>query len=309
VRQVAAEVADELTVTAVRAIVRAAVGPEGRVPRRLPMASERLVCRTLNANRNAIRHRPRPNAPAAEIRSRVIALSLSLPTQGHRKIVSHMRKLGYSVGLRKVRRIRRLAALQLSPPKPGIRRRGRTTSTHLGEVTRPNQVWAWDFVMIRTRKGRALRVLLIIDEFTKRIVASYMAPAIKQEDVTRILLEAMIREEVRPENIRSDNGSEFIAETVQGFLADHSIKAIYIEPGCPWQNGVIESFNSRFRREFSDRWFFHNYDDIQVAMDDWLLDYNRHRPHGSLGLLTPDEFAGKPVDRRAHLLTLIGESA
>lgn len=308
-RQLAGEVAEQLTPASVRTLAAAASGPSGRVARRLPRASERMVCRTLDVNRNAMRYRPRPGAPASEVRRHVIALSLSLPTQGHRKIVSHMRKLGYSVGLRKVRRIRRSAGLQLEPPRPGVRRRGRTTSLHVGEATRPNQVWVWDFVMVRTRKGRALRVLLIIDEYTKRIVASYMATAIKQEDVIRVLLDAMIREEVRPENIRSDNGSEFIAETVQGFMADHKIGAIYIDPGCPWQNGVIESFNSRFRREFSDRWYFHNYDDIQVAMDDWLLDYNRHRPHGSLGLLTPDEFAGRPVDRRAHLLTLIGETA
>jgi transposase InsO family protein len=163
----------------------------------------------------------------------------------------------------------------------------------------------WDFVMLRTRKGRALRVLFIIDEYTKRIVASYMAPAIKQEDVARVLLEAMIREQAQPENIRSDNGSEFIAETVQEFMAANGIKAIYIDPGCPWQNGVIESYNSCFRREFADRWWFHNYDDIAVAMGDWLWDYNRYRPHGSLGFMTPDEFAGKPVDRRAHLLTLV----
>jgi putative transposase len=145
-------------------------------------------------------------------------------------------------------------------------------------------------VMLRTRKGRALRVLFIIDEYTKRIVASYMAPSIKQEDVARVLLEAMIREQAQPENIRSDNGSEFIAETVQEFMAANGIKAIYIDPGCPWQNGVIESYN---------------YDDIAVAMGDWLWDYNRYRPHGSLGFKTPEEFAGKPVDRRAHLLTLV----
>ena len=87
-----------------------------------------------------------------------------------------------------------------------------------------------------------------------------MAPAIKQEDVARVLFEAMIREEARPENIRSANGSEF--------MAANGIKAIYIEPGCPWQNGVIESFNSCFRREFADRWWFHNYDDIAIAMGD-----------------------------------------
>jgi putative transposase len=305
VRHLACEVAEALTPASVRTLAAAASGPEGRVARHLPRASERMVCRTLDVNRNALRYRPRPGAPASEVRQRVIALSLSLPTQGHRKIVSHMRKLGYRVGLRKVRRIRRSAGLQLEPPKPGVRRRGRTTSLHQGEATRPDQVWSWDFVMLRTRKGRALRVLFIIDEFTKRIVARFMATAIKQEDVVRVLLEAMIREEARPENIRSDNGSEFIAETVQGFMAEQGIKSIYIDPGCPWQNGVIESFNSRFRKEFSDRWYFHNFDDIQVAMDDWLLDYNRYRPHGSLGLMTPDEFAGKPVDRRAHLLTLV----
>ena len=228
-----------------------------------------------------------------------------MPTQGHRKILSQARAFGLNVGLRQVRRIRRKHGLQGEAPKAGIRRRGRTTSTHVGVATRPNQVWAWDFVMLRTRKGRALRVLFIIDEYTKRIVASYMAPSIKQEDVARVLLEAMIREQAQPENIRSDNGSEFIAETVQEFMAANGIKAIYIDPGCPWQNGVIESYNSCFRREFADRWWFHNYDDIDVAMGDWLRDYNRYRPHGSLGFKTPEEFAGKPVDRRAHLLTLV----
>ena len=188
------EVAAELSPAAVKALVGAATGPEGRVVRQLPAASERLVCRTLKANR---------------------------------KILSHVRALG----LRQVRRIRRKHGLEGEAPKAGVRRRGRTTSTHVGEATRPNQVWA-----------------------------CYMAPAIKQEDVARVLFEAMIREEARPENIRSANGSEF--------MAANGIKAIYIEPGCPWQNGVIESFNSCFRREFADRWWFHNYDDIAVAMGD-----------------------------------------
>ena len=88
----------------------------------------------------------------------------------------------------------------------------------------------------------------------------------------------MIREEAQPENVRSDNGSEFIAETVQEFMAANGIKAITIDPGSPWQNGVIESYNSCFRREFADRWWFHNYDDIAVAMGDWLWDYNRYPP-------------------------------
>jgi transposase InsO family protein len=146
--------------------------------------------------------------------------------------------------------------------------------------------------MLRTRKGRALRVLFIIDEYTKRIVASYMAPSIKQEDVARVLLEAMIRERVQPENIRSDNGSEFIAETVQEFMAANGIKAITIDPGCPWQNGVNESFNACARRELLDREQFYTLSEARVVISGWIDDYNTHRPHGALGCLTPDELMG-----------------
>lgn len=84
-------------------------------------------------------------------------------------------------------------------------------------------------------------------------------------------------------------------------MSEQGIKASYIAPGFFWQNGVIESCKSRFRQEFSDRWYFHDYDDIEIAMEDWLLAYNRWRPSGSLDLMTLDEFAGKLIDRLAHL--------
>lgn len=109
------EVAAELSPAAVRALVAAATGPEGRVVRQLPAASERLVCRTLNANRNALRYRPRLNATAREIRAAVVKLSNCYPTQGHRKILSHVRTLGLHVGLRQVRRIRRGACKGVRP--------------------------------------------------------------------------------------------------------------------------------------------------------------------------------------------------
>jgi transposase InsO family protein len=114
----------------------------------------------------------------------------------------------------------------------------------------------------------------------------------------------MIREEAQPENIRSDNGSEFIAETVQEFMAaNRGIRTLTIYPGSPWQNGVIESYNSCFRREFADRWWFHSYDDIAVAMGDWLWDYNCYRPHGAIGYLTPDELMGGTPGLRPSVLT------
>ena len=117
------EVAAELSPAAVKALARAAAGPEGRVVRRLPAASERLVCRTLAANRNALRYRPRLSATAREIRTAVIKLSDCYPTQGHRKILSHMKALGLHVGLRQVRRMRRKHWLPGEAPKAGVRRR------------------------------------------------------------------------------------------------------------------------------------------------------------------------------------------
>ena len=156
---------------------------------------------------------------------------------------------------------------------------------------------------IKTRGG-GFRTLVLIDEYTKQCVAHHVARRIAAEDVMAVLAKA-IESYGAPEHIRSDNGPEFIARTVRDGLANRGIRTLTIDPGSPWQNGVIESYNSCFRREFADRWWFHNYDDIAVAMGDWLWDYNRYRPHGSLGFKTPDEFAGKPVDRRAHLLTLV----
>jgi transposase InsO family protein len=98
-------------------------------------------------------------------------------------------------------------------------------------------------------------------------------------------------------------GPEFSARTVRDGLANLGIRTLTIDPGSPWQNGVIESYNSCFRREFADRWWFHSYDDIAVAMGDWLWDYNCYRPHGAIGYLTPDELMGGTPGLRPSVLT------
>ena len=104
----------------------------------------------------------------------------------------------------------------------------------------------------------------------------------------------MIREEAQPENIWSDNGSEFIAETVQEFMAANGIKAIYIDPGSPWQNGYVESFNSRFRDECLNGEQLYTLSEARVVISDWIGIYNEERPHGGVGYLTPNEAAARP---------------
>ena len=154
---------------------------------------------------------------------------------------------------------------------------------------------------IKTRGG-GFRTLVLIDEHTKQCVAHHVARRIAAEDVMAVLAKA-IESYGAPEHIRSDNGPEFIARIVRDGLANRGIRTLTIAPGCPWQNGVIESYNSCFRREFADRWWFHNYDDIAVAMGDWLWDYNRYPPHGAIGCLTPDELKGGTPGLRPSVLT------
>jgi putative transposase len=271
--------------------------------------SQRFACKVLGLRRNTARYRPLRLARYAPLEPALREIYAHHPQLGHRKAKAilnrRLRQEGRPlVGLRLVRRLRRRLCLCVPPPKRKRVRKGLTTGRVPTKATHARHVWTWDFVADITTVGGTFRILAIIDEHTKECVGHHVARSINAEDVMRSLARA-ISEHGAPGHIRSDNGSEFIAESVQGFMSEQGIKAIYIDPGCPWQNGVIESFNSRFRKEFSDRWYFHNYDDIMVAMNDWLLDYNRYRPHGSLGFMTPDEFAGKPVDRRAHLLTLV----
>ncbi|WP_309381424.1 integrase core domain-containing protein [Cerasicoccus frondis] len=133
-------------------------------------------------------------------------------------------------------------------------------------------------------------VFNLIDEYTRECHCIHSDRAIKAEDVLTLLQDA-IAEHGAPEYIRSDNGPEFIAKCIQGWLEDHQIKTIYIDPGCPWQNGFVESFNDKFRRECLNRELIYTLSESRVIFDDYRHLHNHERPHRSLGLLTPAQFA------------------
>jgi len=177
------------------------------------------------------------------------------------------------------------------PKKPRRRRQG--LSTGLPQQARyKNHVWAWDFVSDYTQRGGKLRTFNLIDEYTRECHCIHADRAIKAEDVLDILMEAVERHGA-PEYIRSDNGPEFIAKAIQQWLAENEIKTLYIDPGCPWQNGYVESFNGRFREECLDRELIYTLSESRVIFGDWRDYYNNTRPHRSLDLLTPSEFAKK----------------
>jgi len=167
-------------------------------------------------------------------------LALKHPRYGYRRIAALLRQDGWRVGRRHIQRLRRVEGLRVPPSRRKLFRRGvstglPTTATHLGHV------WTWDFIADATVRGGALRILTILDEYTRECHVLHVDRALRSEDVLSWLQKA-IAEHGAPEHLRSDNGSEFIAKIVQGWLAENHIKTIYIEPGSPWQNGFCGEF-------------------------------------------------------------------
>lgn len=155
---------------------------------------------------------------------------------------------------------------------------------------RANHVWSYDFVMDATEDGKRLKLLTVIDEFTRECVAIRVARSITADDVIEELLLAF-EQRGGPEYIRSDNGPEFVADAIRTFLKFRGTGTLYIEPGSPWENGYIESFNSIIRDELLNRELFANLMEAEVLIERFRQEYNEYRPHGSLGYATPAEFA------------------
>jgi transposase InsO family protein len=151
---------------------------------------------------------------------------------------------------------------------------------------RPNHVWSYDFVKDTTSDGKPLRFLTVIDEFTRECLALPVGRTFKAEAV-QIALTKLFVERGRPEFIRSDNGPEFIADMVKGWLHKLKVRTLFIEPGSPWENGFNESFNGKFRDEFLTGELFDTVWEARVLAEKWRQVYNTIRPHGSLKYLPP----------------------
>ena len=156
-------------------------------------------------------------------------------------------------------------------------------------ATRPNEVWTYDFVFDRDAAGRRLKLLTLMDEFTREGLAIRVGRFFKSGQVKEVLAEVGAKRGF-PQFMRSDNGSEFIAGIIKEFLAENNVKAAYIEPGSPWQNGKGESFNGKFRDECLRMEIFGNWREAEVVAEQWRKFYNGERPHSSLGYQTPNEF-------------------
>ena len=194
---------------------------------------------------------------------------------------------GWCVSVKRVYRIWRREGLKVPKKQP---KRGRLWLNDGSCIRlrpeRPNHVWSYDFVQDRTQDGRPIRMLTVIDEFTRRCLAIVVARRLRSDDVLQCLTDLFVAHGP-PEHIRSDNGPEFVACNVRRWLGRIGVKTLYIEPGSPWENGYCESFNSKLRDELLECEQFSTLYEAQVLIERWRRHYNAIRPHSSLGYRPP----------------------
>jgi putative transposase len=218
---------------------------------------------------------------------RIIELASQYGRYGYRRITAMLNLEGWQVNHKKVERIWRREGLKVPKKQP---KRGRLWLNDGSCIRlRPeykDPVWSYDFMIARTADGRAFRILNIIDEYTRECLAILVKRQITAQDVIDVLFELFIFRGI-PEHIRSDNGPEFTAKAVRKWLERLGVKTLFIEPGSPWENGYIESFNGKLRDELLNREVFTTLTEAEVLIEQWRMDYNHIRPHSSLGYRPP----------------------
>ena len=214
-------------------------------------------------------------------------ISKKHPREGSRKACEKLRRNDIVVNHKKVERLWRENGLTV-PVKRRMRRRGKGLERPIKPLY-PNHVWAYDFMEDSCLNGRKLRILNIVDEFTKESFETYVDHSISAKKVIDVL-EFLFFMHGRPVYLRSDNGPEFIAEAIQNWLKQQNVSTAYIEAGKPWQNGVGESFNSRLRDECLNMELFYGLSEARVTIENYRRYYNQERLHGSLDYVPPLEF-------------------
>jgi transposase InsO family protein len=197
-----------------------------------------------------------------------------------------------NVGWVNHKRVERLWAEEsLTLPKRNRRRRrGFPMEERPRPARRPNEVWSYDFIHDRTQRGRKLKILSVVDEYTRECLELRVGTRLRSRDVMETLDE-LITERGCPRYVRSDNGPEFIAKELRNWLKSQGVDPVFIEPGSPWENGLVESFHGKLREECLNEEIFWSGREAQVVLDGYREDYNRCRPHSSLGYKTPQEAA------------------
>ena len=254
--------------------------------------SQRRACRVVGQARSTQRLEPLvPDDEEERLRVWLCDFSKRRPRWGWRRAAVGLREEGWRVNNKRVRRLWRDEGLRVVHRKRKKPLRGKG---HVGAFCpiRPNVLWALDFQFDQTADARTLKLLNVIDEFTRECPAILVDRNIDADKVVAIL-DRIAAERGAPAYLRFDNGPEFIAAAVADWCRFNTTTTVFIEPGSPWQNAWIESFNGKLRDELLNGELFDDLLEARVVIEDWRIDYNMNRPHSSLGYLTPNKYADR----------------
>jgi putative transposase len=257
--------------------------------------SERHACRLLGQARRTQRYAPILRTDEDTLTRAIITLASQYGRYGYRRITVLLKQAGWQVGKDRVERIWRREGLKVpQKQKPRGRLWLNDGSCVRLRPERPRHVWSYDFVSAATHDGRTLRLLTLIDEYTRECLAIRVARRLGSQEVIEALADVMLVRGV-PEYLRSDNGPEFVARELRKWLASLGTGTLYIEPGSPWENGYCESFNGKLRDECLNGEIFYSLKEAQVVIEQWRVEYNTRRPHSALGYRPPVPAAYSPL--------------
>jgi len=247
--------------------------------------SERTACKLLGVDRSSYRYEARPDGNV-ELRAELVKLARQKPRFGYRRLHAVLERRGHAVNVKRIYRLYVEEGLAVRR-----RRRKRLVRDHNSEprLARANQEWAMDFIVDGLASGRMVRILSVVDAFTRECLALEADTSLGSGRVTRVL-ERLIDERGLPESLRSDNGPEFTSRRMLGWAEERKIMLIHIQPGKPMQNGHVESFHGRLRDECLNVNWFRTLNDVRTTLAIWQQEYNWERPHSSLAYRTPAEF-------------------
>jgi transposase InsO family protein len=270
------------------------------------VVSQRRACRVTGQPRATQRYVPRPATDEPALIARIIALATRFGRYGYRRITALLRQEGWRVNHKRVERLWRQEGLRVPAKQP---KRGRLWladgSLVRRRAERPNHVWSYDFVFDRTADGRPVRLLAIVDEYTRECLSLDVARRLRSDDVLARLAQLFV-ERGPPTYLRSDNGPEFTATAVREWLRRVGVTTLFIQPGSPWENGYVESFNGKLRDECLNRERFDTLLEAQVLIEGWRREYNHIRPHSALGYRPPAPETQEPRERPLTLIPAIG---
>jgi putative transposase len=254
--------------------------------------SQRRACRIVGQHRSTQRHVPPVADPDGPLRAALRGFARAHPRWGYRRAHVVLARAGHGVNRKKIQRLWREEGLRV-PQRRRKRQRLGVSATPADRLTatRPDHVWALDYQYDVTATGRVLKILHVVDEFTRESLSDLVAHAIDADATVAVLDKIAAGRGTHPEFIRCDNGPELTAHALRDWCRFTGAATSYIEPGSPWQNPWVESYGSRMREELLAIEQFDTLLEAQVLIAHWRSEYNDHRPHSALGMLTPSEYA------------------